>query len=57
MEGKIQLPGLKVVGHIDLAQFKKCHKSGGKKNKKKFVPFTGGITIGEVLKLQRMRLV
>lgn len=41
------LPGLKIVGKIKLAD---------KKNKKNFKPFSGGITIGEVLKIQKIKL-
>ena len=39
------LPGLKIIGKINLP----------KKNKK-FKPFSGGITIGEVLKIKKIKL-
>jgi len=49
------LPGPKIVGKIDLAQFKK--KATQKVAKKIFKPFSGGITLGEILKEKGIKLV
>jgi hypothetical protein len=53
LTGRVVLPGVTVIGKINLAKF---NKTAPKKAVRSFKPFSGGYTIGEMLRAKKIKL-